>query len=60
MYDVDMKLKSFFKLVNQKVKKFDKVATNPFASTPVSITLVWVEEAKIDENKYKTVYQNIN
>ena len=51
MYDVDMKLKSFFKLVNQKVKKFDKVTTNPFASTPVSITLVWVEEAKIDENK---------
>ncbi len=41
-----MKVKSFFKLLNNKIKKYDKAATNPFESIPLSITLVWVEEDK--------------
>lgn len=44
-----MKLASFFKLVNRKINKYDKAASNPFESTPLTITLVWVEEDK----KYK-------
>lgn len=44
-----MKLASFFKLVNRKINKYDKAASNPFKSTPLTITLVWVEEDK----KYK-------
>ena len=39
-----MKLASFFKLVNRKINKYDKAASNPFESTPLTITLVWVEE----------------
>lgn len=47
-----MKLKSFFKLVNQKIKKYDKLATNPFGTMPLStITLVWVEEPHSDKSK---------
>lgn len=41
-----MKTKSFFKLLNRKIKKYDKAATNPFEAIPLSITLVWVEEDK--------------
>lgn len=41
-----MKVKSFFKLVNQKIKKYDKAASNPFEAIPLKITLVWVEEDK--------------
>ncbi len=41
-----MKAKSFFKLLNRKIKKYDKAATNPFEAIPLSITLVWVEEDK--------------
>ena len=43
-----MKLKSFFKLVNRKINKYDKAASNPFEAIPLTITLVWVEE---DNNK---------
>lgn len=44
-----MKVKSFFKLLNRKIKKYDKAVTNPFEAIPLSITLVWVEE----ENREK-------
>lgn len=39
-----MKTTSFFKLLNRKINKYDKAATNPFEAIPLSITLVWVEE----------------
>lgn len=44
-----MNPKSFFKLLNRKIKKYDQAASNPFEATPLSITLVWVEE---DEKDY--------
>ncbi len=47
-----MKVKSFFRLLNRKINKYDKAATNPFEAIPLSITLVWVEE----ENKEKENY----
>lgn len=46
-----MKVKSFFKLLNRKIRKYDKMTTNPFEGVPVSITLVWVEE-KLEKKDY--------
>lgn len=51
-----MKVKSFFKLVNQKINKYDKAASNPFEAIPLKITLVWVEEDKDKENSKKNFY----
>ncbi len=51
-----MKVKSFFKLVNQKINKYDKAASNPFEAIPLKITLVWVEEDKDKENCKKNFY----
>ena len=45
-----MKAVSFFKLLNRKIRKYDKAATNPFEAIPLSITLVWVEEADNKDN----------
>ncbi len=39
-----MKIKSFFKLLNKKINKYDKMTSNPFEAMPLTITLVWVEE----------------
>ena len=36
-----MKIKGFLKLLNRKINKYDKAASNPFEATP--LTLVWVE-----------------
>ena len=47
-----MNVKSFFKLLNRKITKYDKVASNPFEAMPLSITLVWVEED--NKNNYPT------
>lgn len=40
-----MKIINFFKTLNTKINKFDKIApkTNPF-TIPTQITLVWVDE----------------
>lgn len=46
-----MNVKSFFKLVNRKIHKYDKAATNPFEATPLSITLVWVDEEKNNDKE---------
>ncbi len=48
-----MNIKSFFKLVNRKINKYDKAATNPFEAIPLSITLVWVEEDNEEKEEYK-------
>lgn len=39
-----MKLNSFFKILNRKISKYDKIATNPF-SDPKRVIIVWVEES---------------
>lgn len=38
-----MKISSFFKILNRKVNKYDKMAQNPF-TLPQSIVVVWVDE----------------
>lgn len=44
-----MKIKSFFKLLNKKIKKYDKAVSNPFEPTTLPITLIWVEEDKCND-----------
>lgn len=45
-----MRIKSFFKLLNKKIHKYDKAVSNPFKSVPLPITLVWVEEYDFKKN----------
>ena len=42
-----MRIKSFFKLLNKKINKYDKAVSNPFESAPSTITLVWVENEQV-------------
>ena len=46
-----MQIKSFLKLVNRKINKYDKAVSNPFEAVPLTITLVWVEEEKPDKKE---------
>lgn len=39
-----MKLTSFFKLLNRKIKQYDKYTSNPFEAHTIPITIVWIEE----------------
>lgn len=51
-----MKISSFFKILNRKIEKYDKMVSNPFMK-PQPIVLVWVEDVYDDfgenENKGK-------
>ena len=47
-----MKVSSFFKILNKKIEKYDKIASNPFLK-PQSIVLIWVENIEPQENNYK-------
>lgn len=40
-----MKIPTFFRFLNKKIEKYDRLATNPF-TTPQSIVLIWVEDSK--------------
>lgn len=46
-----MKIKSFFKLLNKKINKYDKAISNPFERAPVVITLIWVENENPQDSK---------
>ena len=46
-----MRIKSFFKLLNKKINKYDKAVSNPFEAAPITITLVWVENEQIPHPK---------
>ena len=51
-----MKLKSFFKILNRKINKYDKIATNPFTD-PKRVVIVWVEESNsYNQDKGKAGY----
>ena len=45
-----MKFLSFFKLLNKKINKYDKYASNPFSKTNEGITIVWVENNNNNNN----------
>ena len=47
-----MRINSFFKILNRKINKYDKLATNPFTDNGRMI-IVWVEEAKTKDNTNK-------
>ena len=46
-----MKVATFFKTLNKKIEKYDKLATNPFI-IPQEITLIWVEEENKDDTSH--------
>lgn len=39
----------FFKILNRKINKYDKLTSNPF-TIPQQITLIWVEDTRKDNN----------
>jgi len=45
-----MKIYSFFRLLNHKIKQYEKAASNPFETVKPPITIIWVEDVK--NNKY--------
>ena len=51
-----MKISKFFKILNYKINKYEKIVSNPFLQTRIPITLVWVEDdtRNNDENKRET------
>ena len=40
-----MKVYNFFKILNKKIEKYDKMATNPF-TIPQPVVLIWIEDEK--------------
>ncbi len=42
-----MKIASFFKLLNRKINKYDKLTQNPF-SIPQPVVVIWVEENPLE------------
>ena len=47
-----MKVSSFFKILNKKIEKYDKIASNPFLK-PQPIVLIWVEDVESEEMDVK-------
>lgn len=47
-----MKIVSFFKTLNHKIEKYEKLTTNPF-EFPQPITLIWVEDVQNVKNNGK-------
>lgn len=45
-----MNISSFFKILNRKIEKYDKMAKNPFLE-PLPVIVVWVEDC--DKPYYK-------
>ena len=45
-----MKVSTFFKVLNNKINKYDNVAVNPF-TIPQPIVLIWVEEFCEDDGE---------
>lgn len=45
-----MKVYNFFKILNKKIEKYDKMASNPFTQ-PQPIIIVWVEDIASENKK---------
>ena len=52
-----MNINSFFKILNRKINKYDKMATNPFIDSK-RFVVVWIEESYDNEQikRKKTDY----
>jgi len=46
-----MKIYSFFKLLNHKIKQYEKAASNPFAGNckRYPVTIIWVEGVGVNK-----------
>ncbi len=47
-----MKVSAFFKILNRKIEKYNKMASNPFTE-PQSVVIVWIEEDNNTEDFFK-------
>ena len=47
-----MKISSFFKILNRKINKYDKIAENPFCRDKKMI-IIWVEDSDEIENGFE-------
>ncbi len=45
-----MKIPTFFRFLNNKIEKYNKLASNPF-TTPQQITIIWVEDSEEDKDE---------
>ena len=45
-----MKVYNFFKILNKKIEKYDKMASNPFTQ-PQPIIIVWIEDIDSENKK---------
>ena len=43
-----MKVYSFFRFLNKKIKQYENMTSNPFDGTKKPVTIIWVED-KIDK-----------
>jgi len=48
-----MKVSSFFKILNRKINKYDKLASNPFLN-PKDVVIIWVDESDVCRNEKET------
>ena len=44
-----MKISTFFKILNRKIEKYEKMSNNPF-SVPQPIILIWVEDVETESS----------
>lgn len=44
-----MQIYTFFKILNRKIEKYDKLMQNPF-TIPQPITLIWVDNSEDQDN----------
>ena len=44
------RIPSFFKLLKQKINKYDKFVENPFKTLHNPVTIIWVSEEEQREN----------
>ena len=47
-----MKIPAFFKILKNKINKYDKMASNPF-TRPQKIVVVWIEDFSEDTDAEK-------
>ncbi len=46
-----MKIYSFFKLLNKKIKEYDNTYQNPFTIPHRHVTIIWIEDFYDEKNK---------
>ena len=45
-----MNIPTFFRFLNRKIEKYDKLASNPFLS-PKPVIIIWIEEVESTNKK---------